>query len=838
MRHQLLLILFIFILVNSSAIVNDISINGCKNVDPKLVESILDIHKDDEIYLSKSNNIAIQQKIKNLLKKCEYIKYVDCLVEKVDEVLVNIKVIISEHPLIKRYTFKGIDDIDKLKEKVSFPINRPATDKYLRKLKDIIEKEVDDKDIQLDKVIDEDGNLSIVIDVKKKRTNNKVERVFFEGNNELKTEQLKNQLTMSGIGNNGIIHNFRKLKFGLKPLKKWFFSSSNNELTDENVNEDRKKLIDYYHKNGFWDVKIDSDVQGKSKINDRYIDIKYHINEGAKYYLKSLEITGNKYYKNSVLREKIHINNDNVFDKVSFDNSIKEIEQSYASNGFIFVSVQPCIERVEMVNNRRYVYVKILIKEGDQKKIGNINVRGNKRTSENFFKKFISFKPGDTYDSSKFGLSYQYLSHSGLVDDKKFGMVQTLNKNDKNAIDITFIIKEKIKVSAQASISSKPAKDDNNIRPLCFCDYCNNCCDNYCNNYCKSVTPQGSLIFSINNLDFSKLLQFKNWKPLGKLHTLAISGSVSPVKDTSKEKNNIYLDCVADLNVGIPFLYKNFGASSSFTFKIDRDKWEDDDKEEEEGDDKNSCSIGTVRYLLGFDWNIKKFTFTLFRLKINYNWAIDDKSKRKLNIPFVHEIKYNAIRGHYFFPIGGYSWSINFEYNPLYKVSKDPNDSFYVQILSNYLFYFPIFGNLLKNRLTFKCRLWGAISVNNNFLSENKGKFSFYYNLIDGWNDIGIKSRVKMLIRGLNEYGLEEKRGDILLKSSFDIRCLLIESPFRLHGFCFLDVGYIFNKKISNDMAISYGIGLGALVPIIGEIGCYLNLKGDTNFCIYLNIGI
>ena len=52
MKHQLLLILFIFILVNSSAIVNDISINGCKNVDPKLVESILDIHKDDEIYLS------------------------------------------------------------------------------------------------------------------------------------------------------------------------------------------------------------------------------------------------------------------------------------------------------------------------------------------------------------------------------------------------------------------------------------------------------------------------------------------------------------------------------------------------------------------------------------------------------------------------------------------------------------------------------------------------------------------------------------------------------------------------------------------------------------------
>ena len=151
------------------------------------------------------------------------------------------------------------------------------------------------------------------------------------------------------------------------------------------------------------------------------------------------------------------------------------------------------------------------------------------------------------------------------------------------------------------------------------------------------------------------------------------------------------------INLSIPYIY-NVGFSPALVYKRDEDKWKDNDP--------STCQINTLRLLLAGNWKRKTFTITPIQLNLIYRWTND---KKDLKFPFVHEIKRDCVWGLFFFPIGGYSWSVNFEYNILNKIFG--GNEFYFQILSDLSFFVNIVPRIFKNRLVLKSHLWAGVDI-------------------------------------------------------------------------------------------------------------------------------
>jgi len=287
---------------------------------------------------------------------------------------------VKEYPRLERVELDGNKEIKKkdIEKELDFYRGQVLSPLEAKKAEKKIEKLYAEKgyllaDVQTD-IRDGSTKTRKILRLKIDEGNKvQIEGISFEGNRSFSDKKLRKQL--KDTQENGF----------------WFFGGG--DFDQEKYQEDLKKLIAFYRKEGFRDAEVvkDSIYYGPLK-KDMYITI--WVDEGQRYYFGDITWQGNKLYTEEQLHSFLDFQKGDVYNKEKIDKAVFErIGSLYYDAGYIYASITP----QEKPTGLDTVDVLFRVVEGNAVKINKIHITGNTKTKEKVIRRELRIRPGDTF---------------------------------------------------------------------------------------------------------------------------------------------------------------------------------------------------------------------------------------------------------------------------------------------------------------------------------------------------------------------------------------------------------------------------------------------------------
>jgi len=215
-----------------------------------------------------------------------------------------------------------------------------------------------------------------------------VKSVSVEGNKSIKTSALKKILRTD--------------------QKRWFVLPGN--YSPEKVAEDLDRLKTIYYTKGFLspritvvvapdilDPQVIPTVKEKNKVT---VNITFRIDEGPEYTVRDIIFTGNKQLDEETLRSGLPLQKGQVYREKLAVSHAEKLQQLYRQQGFIDAQVE--LLSPEFVSGVTSVNVEFKISEGQQFRIGRIDITGNEHTQDKVVRRVLDeygFTPGQLYNA-------------------------------------------------------------------------------------------------------------------------------------------------------------------------------------------------------------------------------------------------------------------------------------------------------------------------------------------------------------------------------------------------------------------------------------------------------
>ena len=167
------------------------------------------------------------------------------------------------------------------------------------------------------------------------------------------------QLTISLIGNEKLSRDVIIKEIPTIELK---------EITDEVVEEFKKRIVNLYHSKGYPNISI---IPAISSGED-FIDLQFFIYEGERYTVEDILFEGNSISEKR-LKELLNLRKDNPYNPNFINTDIETLKEFYQSLGYLNVS----IDQPEVAINDDRILIKFKINEKDVKIIKSISFIGN-----------------------------------------------------------------------------------------------------------------------------------------------------------------------------------------------------------------------------------------------------------------------------------------------------------------------------------------------------------------------------------------------------------------------------------------------------------------------------
>lgn len=192
----------------------------------------------------------------------------------------------------------------------------------------------------------------------------------------------------------------------------------------EKFDADLLNLAAFYKKNGYIDIKV-----GPYKLRqtgERSLELVITINEGIKYSLGSITVSGNSNFTSEAILQKFTLKAGEPFDQEKFDKQQSSVYMMYFDEGYIYVELAQEIKKEgELLN------INLAISEGTRARIRQIHITGNNRTKEKVLRRQLDFAPGDYYRQSQALRSQQNIYNLGFFEqDIKLDYTPINNNGD------------------------------------------------------------------------------------------------------------------------------------------------------------------------------------------------------------------------------------------------------------------------------------------------------------------------------------------------------------------------------------------------------------------------
>ena len=380
--------------------IRKVNIHGVKYLNHDILRSSSGLIPGDSIYLPSS---YIGNAISRLWSQ-RFFSDVQ-VGATIDGDSLDLEVFLQERPRVNYWRFEGIpkskqkDLMEKLKLKRGTELSDYVIDKNRKLIRDYF-SEKGFRNTEVDVRIDNDSmlkqavNVTFLIDRKHKV---KIGKITFSGNEQFSDRRLRKTFKKT---HQKSINIFRGAK-----------------LNENDYEDDKELLIDFYNSKGYRNANILSD--SVFPINDRRLGIHIDLSEGDKYYIRNISWVGNSIYETSALEEMFGVSKGDTYDKKSMYKRLgigKEanpddasILSGYQNAGYLMSQIEPS----EIVVGRDSIALELKIYEGKQFTINNVGISGNNRVDDEVIRREIYTRPGELYDRSMLMQTMRILSSMG-----------------------------------------------------------------------------------------------------------------------------------------------------------------------------------------------------------------------------------------------------------------------------------------------------------------------------------------------------------------------------------------------------------------------------------------
>jgi len=175
----------------------------------------------------------------------------------------------------------------------------------------------------------------------------------------------------------------------------WIFRDG---LFDQDrVENDAARVQTYYRGEGFLDAQASYRVEPGAQPGD--LHLVFTIVEGERYTVEDIRFEGNTVYSGDELRRVIQSKKDDWVRPPLVDEDARTIQARYGDFGYIYATVRAV--RIFSLEPRK-VLVTFQIEEGEQFRVGEIVVRGNRDTKDKVVRRALDlYPPDDLFSLSK-----------------------------------------------------------------------------------------------------------------------------------------------------------------------------------------------------------------------------------------------------------------------------------------------------------------------------------------------------------------------------------------------------------------------------------------------------
>ena len=234
-----------------------------------------------------------------------------------------------------------------------------------------------------------------------------------------------------------------KLRKTIKTRRWWMWSwlTGSGKLKDEEFEEDKEKLHDFYAENGYIDFEL-KDVKFDYLRTNRMV-LHLEVSEGSQYKVGGVEFKGNELFK----REEIVANlrsKDNeknyrglqlkpgaVFTPKKLEKDTEAIEDFYGSQGYIESRANP--QKIANID-KGTLDLQYNIREGDKFYIERIDIKGNTKTKDKVIRRELAITPGEPFDMVRVKISKARLEQMQYFEKVDAKPEDTAIANRKNLV--------------------------------------------------------------------------------------------------------------------------------------------------------------------------------------------------------------------------------------------------------------------------------------------------------------------------------------------------------------------------------------------------------------------
>ncbi len=234
--------------------------------------------------------------------------------------------------------------------------------------------------------------------------------------------------------------------------KKWYhFILSSPKFEKNKYDDDKERLIKFYKKNGYLDVEILSDSIWYSEDNKKMF-ININLNEGQQYKVRNVSWEGNTVYRSEILDDRLSFKSGMIFDEDTFEKNLRgneaqtDVASLYLDDGYLRFNLEPEIKRIGSDS----LDITIHVFERNQFRVGQVEIKGNRKTKENVIRRELYTLPGEYFSRALIIRSLRQLAQLNYFNPEKLRPdTRILNEE---TVKLIYEVEEKSSDNVNASV--------------------------------------------------------------------------------------------------------------------------------------------------------------------------------------------------------------------------------------------------------------------------------------------------------------------------------------------------------------------------------------------------
>lgn len=217
-------------------------------------------------------------------------------------------------------------------------------------------------------------------------------------------------------------------------------------VNDAAIESTRRRLLDYYHEEGFSLATIESVVG----LPDDPTAVVYRINEGPKERIASINIIGNTIVSEARLKKVINSRGPmfavgyylgNAADMEKINNDVDVLTAYYRNLGYLTAKVDRLIEYDD---SGKWLTVTFVIEEGPQFTVNEIRIVGNRFIDESSLRAGLMLKAGEPFNGTRMNTDVTDITYSygsvGFIYAEVEAEIRWIDS--ENSVDVVYQIEE------------------------------------------------------------------------------------------------------------------------------------------------------------------------------------------------------------------------------------------------------------------------------------------------------------------------------------------------------------------------------------------------------------